>query len=61
MGQVGDVGYVLPSVLKDKIYDFKNISKAVGVNPAFFIGAGAGNWCSRKKLPEVIICTMIVY
>lgn len=54
VGQVGDVGYVLPNTLKDKLYDFKNVSKAVNVNPAFIIGAGGGNWCSRNKLPEVI-------
>jgi len=40
--EVGGVPYLLPLVNRSKIYDFKDINRMTGINPAFVVGAGAG-------------------
>ncbi|KAG8280215.1 hypothetical protein J6590_086524, partial [Homalodisca vitripennis] len=40
--EVGGVPFLMPLVNRSKIYDFKDMNKVTGVNPAFIVGAGAG-------------------
>lgn len=38
--QVGDPAYCIPDTLKDKLYDFKDIPKVLGLKSAFICVAG---------------------
>lgn len=40
--EVGGPGYLLPSVMRDKIYNVTDLAKLSEVENAFVIGAGAG-------------------
>ncbi|PRD24895.1 UNVERIFIED_CONTAM: Ester hydrolase C11orf54-like protein [Trichonephila clavipes] len=42
IADVGGVEYLMPLAKKDKVYDFKDITKKIGMPNAFIIGAGAG-------------------
>ncbi|GFS38408.1 ester hydrolase C11orf54 homolog, partial [Nephila pilipes] len=42
IADVGGVEYLIPLAKKDKVYDFKEITKHIGMPNAFIIGAGAG-------------------
>ncbi|GIY21323.1 hypothetical protein CEXT_542171 [Caerostris extrusa] len=42
IADVGGVEYLIPLAQKDKVYDFKNIAKSIGMANASIIGAGAG-------------------
>ncbi len=55
MVQVGHISNILPTTLKHKIYDFKDVSKALNMNTSFIIGAGGGYWTPREIVGEVII------
>ncbi|KAK7602508.1 hypothetical protein V9T40_008097 [Parthenolecanium corni] len=59
VSQIGDVSYVLPNTRRDKIYDFKNVAKAINSNPAFIIGAGGGNWCRRNTFSEMFMNILV--
>lgn len=40
----GGVPYLLPTVNRDKMYDVKEMGKAVGLESFLMVGAGAGPW-----------------
>ncbi|CAG0888221.1 unnamed protein product [Darwinula stevensoni] len=41
---IGGVPYLFPSVNREKLYDLRDVSAAVGLQDVFMIGAGAGPW-----------------
>ncbi|GIY52462.1 ester hydrolase C11orf54 homolog [Caerostris darwini] len=43
IADVGGVEYLIPLAQKEKVYDFKNIAKSIGMGNASIIGAGAGH------------------
>ncbi|XP_050310245.1 ester hydrolase C11orf54 homolog isoform X2 [Anthonomus grandis grandis] len=46
--EIGSTQYLLPLVQREKLYDLKDIAKAANLEPAYFIGAGAGPFPTYK-------------
>lgn len=40
--EIGGTQYLLPLVNKEKVYELKDIAKAIQIEPVFLAGAGAG-------------------
>nr|BAN20564.1 conserved hypothetical protein [Riptortus pedestris] len=52
--EVGGPPYLLPKVDRQKVYDVKDIVKAIGLQQCFVIGAGAGPWPFIGKNAEMV-------
>lgn len=57
--EVGGPPYLLPNVDKEKVYDIKDIVKAIGMKPCFVMGAGAGPWPFVGKNSEMMANVLI--
>lgn len=44
---------MVPNTLKEKLYDFKDVPRMVGMESAFIIGAGGGCWPAFNNFTEV--------
>ena len=60
--EIGGVPYLLPKPRKDKLYDLKDLSKILNLDPCYITGAGAGPWpyagtnCEVIDTFHIIIC-----
>ncbi|KAL0272610.1 UNVERIFIED_CONTAM: hypothetical protein PYX00_005514 [Menopon gallinae] len=53
--EIGGAPYLLPRVMKEKLYDLKDVAKIVDVKPSYMLGAGAGPWPYLGRNAEMII------
>ncbi len=51
---VGGVPYLIPKPILSKIYNFDELAKCIGIENAFFIGAGAGGYHIVKTNSEMM-------
>ena len=52
--EIGGVPYLLPKPRKDKLYDLKDLSEILNLDPCYITGAGAGPWPYAGTNCEVI-------